>query len=310
MRFVTRVLLVAVLLLPVSLQAVPAQAGGVQAKRVWQSLVSKAKGAVRVTQAVALAGALLATVPAAINAQEVLEPDEIHWMDVHEAHHSAAIALQSIPAEEDGTPKLYTVAYVGDTDGGDAIVVGLGLDGDRGIDTELSYQAYSTDGLLADNVQVEDIGFFDIGMEGFSQTNALVVKGLSLAARYEPVRLAEFPVDDVGGELTMVTYWSGAEENFAFPIARLRTCEIGESGNWGKHGIGLTTCSPSAAFRSVIYYGNKSVGFHGGSSREFIFVEGISDGLLRFVRGVQGLDTLPVEARGKLATTWAELKKQ
>ena len=302
MRFVTRVLLVVALLLPVSLHA---NTAGMRASGAWQSLVSKAKGAVRAIPAVAMAGALLA-MPVVADHQ-VLEEDEIHWMDVHEAHHTAALALQSIPAEEGEKPNTYTVAYVGDTDGGDAIVIGLGLDN---IDTDVAYSAYSTDGLLVDSVHIEDIGFFDIGMEGFSQTTAFVVKGLSLAARYEPLRMAEFPVDDVGGELTMVTYWSGKDEEFPFPVARLRTCEIGESGNWGKLGIGLTTCSPSSAFRSVIYYGERGVGFHGGSSRELIFVEGISDGLLRFVRGLQGLDTLPVDARGKLSTTWGELKKR
>ena len=108
----------------------------------------------------------------------------------------------------------------------------------------------------------------------------------------------------------MVTYWSGEEEDFPFPVARMRTCEIGDSGAWGKFDIGLTTCSPAAAFRSIIYYGSKGVGFHGGQSRELVFTEGVSDNLLNFLRGLQGEDTLPVDPRGKLPTTWGDIKTQ
>ena len=330
MRTAGRCLLVLVLF---SATLAIAPTSGLAAKQAGISSVRKVvtnvgEGVKRWPQAAAIALtslSLLTAVPAVVNAQEVaeaqeaaeveevdnapvlLEAEDIQWQDVVEAHHSATIALESIPVEEDATPKLYTGAYIGDMDNGDALIAGLGLDS---IDTDVSYAAYSTDGLLADNLQVEEIAFFNIKMDGFSETSVLVVKGLSLAARYEPLRFAEFPVDAVGEELSMVTYWSDAEEDFPFPIARMRTCEIGSSPNWGKFGIGLTTCSPPSAFRSVLYYGEHGVGFHGGQSRELIFAEGISADFLKFVRGVQGEETLAVDPRQKLPVIWAELKQQ
>ena len=204
MRIVARCWLVLLLSASVALLAVPtsglAKGGGLNSIR--QALTSSGKGVTGWWQAAAFTAGLLTIAPAAVNAQEappeeekvLLEADEIHWMDVVEAHHSAALALQSVPAE----PKIqrtYAVAYVGDTDNGDAVIIGLGLED---IDKEVGYNVYSTDGLLAENLQIEQIAFFEIGVEGFSETAVLVVKGLSLH-RYEPLGFELFPVEDIGG---------------------------------------------------------------------------------------------------------------
>lgn len=316
MRTVTRCLLVLVLSSSVTLAVVPTSglAKGTGISSVRKALTNVGKGVMRWPQAAVIALALLTTAPAVVNAQEaqeepklLLEEDEIQWLDVAEAHHSATIALQSMPVEEDEEPRVYEVAYIGDTDRGDTVVAGILL---NDIPKDVPYAAYSTDGLLAENLQVEEIAFFDIGVDGFSETSVLGVKGLSLAARYEPLQFANFPFDDVGGELTMVTYWSGEEEDFPFPVARLRTCEIGENPAWQKFGVGVTTCSPVTAFGSVIFYGARGVGFHGGVLKELIFAEGISDDFLKLVRGLQGKDILPVDPHHKLPVMWGELKKR
>ena len=196
-------MLVLVLSYSAALSATPTS--GARVSSVMQSLAGSGKGMTRLKQAATLAVALLATAPAAANAQELLKAEDIRWMDVAEAHHSATIALQSMP-EEGTRQRLLTLAYIGDTDLGDAVLVGLTLLPLGEVDTDASYTAYSTDGMLADNVRVEQIASFDIDFEGFSETTVVVAKGLSLSARYEPLRFMDFPLDDVGGELAMVTY--------------------------------------------------------------------------------------------------------
>ena len=310
MRVVAKCLLVLVLSYGVTLTVAPTivHAGGVQASSAVQSSLGVAKGGwlKRTVVSAATTAALLAAMSSSSNAQRLLEADEIQWAEVESTHHRAVLALQSMPTEEGETPKLYTGVYVGDTDHGDAIVAGLKI---NSADPEVDYAVYSADGLLADNVRIEEIAFFNIGVEGFSETALLMLDGVQLDDSYEPVRMDEFPLDDVGGGLTMVTYWRGAdEEELPVPTARLRSCEIGDGvGGWRNFGVGLTTCSPAAAFRSVFFYDKRSVGFHGGQSRDLIFAEGISDGLLNYLDSLQGRS---VEVHGKLPVTWGQLKRQ
>ena len=183
-----------------------------------------------------------------------------------------------------------------------------------GIYTEASYTAYSTDGMLADHVRIEELATFDIDLEGFSETTVVVAKDLSLAGRYEPLRFTNFPLDDVGGELSMVTYWSGEKEDFPFPVARQRTCEIGaENPGWGKFGVGFYLL-PKSAYGSCIFSPKVTAGqsaFRRRANEALFFVEGISDGLCQFVRVLTGQgQTLPVEARASLPVTWGALKQQ
>lgn len=298
------------LLLPVLLAAATAVLpNDALASSAVQSAAGRVKGVAWLTHtavSAATVAALLAVVPSSASAQRLLEEDEIQWSAVESTHHRAVLALQSMPTEEGEKPKLYTGLYVGDTDHGDAIVAGLKI---NSADPEVNYAVYGADGLLADNVRIEEIAFFSIGVEGFSETALLLLDGVQLDDSYEPVRMDEFPLDDVGGGLTMVTYWRGAdEEELPVPAPRLRSCEIGDGvGGWGDFGVGLTTCSPAAAFRSVFFYDSRSVGFHGAQSRDLIFAEGISDGLLNYLDGLQGRS---VEAHGKLPIMWGQLKQQ
>ena len=308
MRIGAKCLLVLALLY--SSAGLAAPMSGMRVNAIKQAVASSGKGVLRLTQAAAfVAATLLAVAP--VNAQELLEAEEIQWLDVAEAHHSATIALQSVPAEDE-RPRLHTLAYIGNTDRGNAVLAGLTLRPLGGFDMDVSYTAYGTDGMLADDVRIEELATFDIDFEGFSETTVLVAKGLSLAGLYEPLSLRDFPLDDVGGELSMVTYWRGKEEaELPFPTSRLRSCSIGkEIPGWGQFGIGLSTCSPTTAYGSLIFYGDRVVGFHGGPGKELIFVEGISDGLLKFTRGIQGKDIMDVEPRHKLPIIWAELKQQ
>ncbi len=173
------------------------------------------------------------------------------------------------------------VIYVGDDENGDALLMGNYLDVVARDFGKMGLALYGYDGLIIDNVELGEVGHFPT-LHGYTEVSIHVAKGLELSADYMPLDVRQFPINDEGGELEMVSYWHDYEHNHHYDIPAIwRTCSIVRNDGWNRIGVGASNCFPNGAWGAPLLWSKtrQLVGFHDGVSREVVTVVGISSEL-------------------------------
>ncbi|MDE3270058.1 MAG: hypothetical protein OYH77_07220 [Pseudomonadota bacterium] len=210
---------------------------------------------------------------------------------------------------------IHHVVYVGDTATGEPMLAGIYLEGHE----EDHITLYAPDGWVTQGFMQRDIITFPDPLWDNYEVTIFTIKELSLADRYAPVSLAEFPVNDEGRELQMLQF--GVNANDAETLADLplkqRSCEVLDPKVWGQiPGYGRHSCTPldesHGQFGAPIFdraTGN-FVGFFSETAPSGASLsEGMTAALIQFIADQQANPTA-VSVNDKLTTTWGLIKSE
>ena len=161
-------------------------------------------------------------------------------------------------------------------------------------------------------------------LDGFLDLIIISVAGADLAMP-DPIQLGSFPFQD-GGALVRVAgfqrqsyYPTMLPEEIelgasSFHIGTRNDCRVVVSPKWEEVGVGLHTCrgGGTAGFTGgmMVFYRHKLAAFQNAAVDTFAIVRGITPQDVDLAGAMLAGQYLPVEARGKLATTWGALKKE
>ena len=210
---------------------------------------------------------------------------------------------------------MHPVVLVSRTIYDEAVFAGLFLQGHDDNYTML----YGADGLITKAFVPHDELVLEATYDGLDELRIFVVRGLNLDETHVPVKPALYPIAEVGRKLQMVQYVPDGNAEGLFDMQpRQRFCEVSEAQGWANAGIGLHTCEPLPVnVAGYVRYGlplfdattGELVNFYTGKTETAYSSLGVSQKFINFVLEQQANPTA-VSARGKVATTWGEIKKE
>ena len=191
---------------------------------------------------------------------------------------------------------------------------------DNNVDLSLiNYQGEEWHGVsITEHVISED------QLDGFLNLIILSVAGADLDMP-SPIQLGSYPFQD-GGALVRVAgfqrqsyYPTMLPEEIelgatSFHIATRNDCRVVVSPHWEAVGVGLHTCrgpgSEGFTGGMMVFHKHKLAAIQNAAVDTFAVVRGITPADVSLASAMLAGQSLPVEARGKLTTTWGALKKE
>ena len=214
-------------------------------------------------------------------------------------------------ARNRGYEHMHHLVYIGDTETREPMFAGLFL---RGHENDY-IRLYSQHGLVAQGFEQREIMVFPDPLDLYAEVTVFTIKNIDISDRYEPIMPEMYPFEGVGAELKMLQYTLNRDDPESYKNLVLRersNCEIIDPMGWGRVQVGMHTCASFegalGSYGAPLLLGKKVVNFYGGSNGEnTYFAEGMSLELIDFINGQQ-INPTAVISKGKLATTWGEIK--
>ena len=246
-------------------------------------------------------------------------------------HRHSVMLLRSDDVEA-GAAAGFHLVHVGSDEQGNAVLLGreLALDGvvANFLGEGYNLSLYGWDGLIADNLTVNLVEVFADKTDGIFNVVALAIEGLNLTDSYPAVAVdGNLFLHDAPVDLELVTFRPNAYGSLLSKaeiaadkfVSHWQACNLEPDLEAAKVAVGFTTCANPAgtiALGSLIFRDDIAVALHsrpsGRRDKQTSLASAFPQDAADFANAISGNDTnvTPVEARGKLATTWGALKKQ
>ena len=290
--------------------------------------------AVALKKNLAAAAISLALIGGALPLAHAQQEEANPWTIVSEAtpqydylHNVFNLHVASIAEPE--TQFLFPVAYLGKSVHGEDIFIafarpaGTDLLEEAAADVDLSLINYR--GEVREDISITGHAFAADALDGYFDLVVLSFAGTDLEIS-SPLQLGSYPYEDGGAVLRLASY---QRHQTLPPMLEKEIAEVGAAGirlgtrddcrvvfnpNWASVGIGLSTCRGSGekgfAHGSMVFHHHKLAGMQNASVNDFGLVRGISPDVVTAAASMLAGQHLPVEARGKLTTTWGALKRE
>ncbi len=285
--------------------------------------------------AVPVLGAVLATVPLQYAVAQGKAEEELLEVTAHDpaAYHGAMLLRAALPAEEGeevGREYAFHLAYIGSDGEGNSLLVGREhlsrTDVGETIAEAEMFSLYGWDGMIGDNLTVRVIDSFEDVTDGAYNVLMLEIEGLDLAADYPPLMLDDsFPYAEVRHmELLVYRRFRLREQELEegnFTLRQLQ-CESTPHAMLARIDSGFTTCGinivgKNLALGALLLHNGKLVAIQDIDAQTLPWRDELDNPLAWLATGIppRAVDfsmtlsgALPVEAKGKLATTWGAIK--
>ena len=208
------------------------------------------------------------------------------------------------------------VVYIGNNEG-ESLFAGFLLN-NRGYQKKrLRLSLYSIRGLEQEAFTYRPIAFFEDQHNHHGEVTVFAVnENFRISAVYQPVRVSNYPAEQIGKELAMVSYGAvddGRQDHTDLALWQ-RRCAVVEGIGREKRAVGLTNCDSSPlggvyAMNAPIFdvEGGGLVGFRAGASRDIWYAEGALTEFITYVRRLQAM-TNRVNPIDKVTTVWGKVK--
>ena len=228
---------------------------------------------------------------------------------------------------EPETQFLFPVAYLGKSVLGEDIFIayerpaGTSILEEVAADVELSLINYQ--GKVWEDVSIIGRTVVEDRLDGFLDLVILSIAGAEVDSA-SPLQLGIYPLTDGGAQVRLAGYQRQSyrptmlEEEIELGAASFRLgtrddCRVVFNPNWASVKVGLHTCRGGGkdGFTGglMVLYRHKLAAIQNAAVNDFAIVRAISPDVVDTAAAVLAGQALPVEARGKLATTWGALKK-
>lgn len=208
---------------------------------------------------------------------------------------------------------IRNVVYIGNN-ANESLFAGflLGNNGYRKKRVRLSL--YGIRGLEQEAFTYRPVAFFEDPVNHHGEVTVFAVsENFRLSSVYQPVRVGQYPADQIGKELAMVTYGTFDDDRNIELALWQRRCAVVEGIGQEKRAVGLTNCDlAGASFRALdapIFDAKEGsmVGFRAGASRDIWYAEGTLSEFITYVRRLQAAMT-EVNPIDKVTTVWGKVK--
>ena len=208
---------------------------------------------------------------------------------------------------------IRNVVYIGNNEG-ESLFAGFLLNNKGYQKKRQRLSLYGIRGLEQEAFNYRPVAFFEDPVNHHGEVTVFAVnENFRLSALYQPVKVGQYPTNQIDRELVMVSYGTFDEDRDTELDLWQRRCAVVEGIGQEKRAVGLTNCDLAGAnFRALgapIFDAKEGsmVGFRAGASRDIWYAEGALTEFITYVRRLQATMT-KVNPVDKMTTVWGKIK--